>query len=92
MSQRIETEKDEDARCVHADRELAPSSHVRRTGETVIPFRRALPPLSPAAAGDPFPEEPAAFISLGGAVQAVIMRLANKRIRLRMLAPAREEE
>ncbi|WP_437416237.1 hypothetical protein [Sinorhizobium meliloti] len=55
----------------------------------VIPFRRAPPQLG-SAAGDAPSSSPA--ISLGDAVQAVVMRLANKRIRLRVAGPGREED
>jgi hypothetical protein len=55
----------------------------------VIPFRRAPPQLG-SAAGDEPSSSPA--IPLGDAVQAVVMRLANKRIRLRVAGPGREED
>lgn len=58
--------------------------------DTVVPFSRktsaALDGL--AAGGDPL-SSPA--IPLGSAVQAVVMRLANKRIRLRVSGPDRED-
>ncbi|KQZ41820.1 hypothetical protein ASD63_16605 [Ensifer sp. Root558] len=55
----------------------------------VIQFRRAPPQLG-SAAGDEPASSPA--IPLGSAVQAVVMRLANKRIRIRVESPSREEE
>ncbi|ASP98541.1 hypothetical protein CN138_09305 [Sinorhizobium meliloti] len=59
----------------------------------VFPFRRttaATAATSGPAAGDAPSSSPA--ISLGDAVQAVVMRLANKRIRLRVAGPGREED
>ena len=55
-------------------------------GPTVIPFRRANSAAASgsAAGGDP-PSSPATFESLGSATQAVVMRLANKRLRLKVL-------
>lgn len=47
----------------------------------VIQFSRRAPPQLGSAAGDDPLSSPA--ISLGSAVQAVVMRLANKRIRIR---------
>ncbi|OOG75570.1 hypothetical protein B0E45_01175 [Sinorhizobium sp. A49] len=58
-------------------------------GPTVIPFRRAPPQLGSAAGDDPS-SSPA--IPLGSAVHAVVLKLANKRIRLRVESPSREEE
>jgi hypothetical protein len=55
----------------------------------VIPFRRAPPQLG-SAAGDAPSSSPA--IPLGEAVQAVVMRLANKRIRLKVLRASAWEE
>lgn len=49
-------------------------------GPTVIPFRRAPPPLRSAAEVSP-PETSAPFIPLGKAVSAVIMRVGNSRLR-----------
>ncbi len=58
---------------------------------TIIQFRRAKPPHDfGSAAGDDASSSPA--IPLGSAVQAVVLRLANKRIRLRVESPSREEE
>ncbi|MDX0755655.1 hypothetical protein GOD62_08885 [Sinorhizobium medicae] len=56
----------------------------------VFPFRRSTAATSGPAAGDAPSSSPA--IPLGEAVQAVVMRLANKRIRLRVAGPDREEE
>jgi hypothetical protein len=56
----------------------------------VIPFRRTTAATSGPAAGDAPSSSPA--IPLGEAVQAVVMRLANKRIRLRVAGPGREED
>lgn len=44
-----------------------------------------------AAGGDP-PSSPATFESLGSATQAVVMRLANKRIRIKVLTQTTREE
>ncbi len=56
----------------------------------VIPFRRATAAHVGSAAGDDPSSSPA--IPLGSAVQAVVLKLANKRIRLRVESPSREEE
>lgn len=56
----------------------------------VIQFRKTAAALDGLAAGDDPLSSPA--IALGTAVQAVVMRLANKRIRLRVESPSREEE
>lgn len=59
----------------------------------VIPFRRAdtsAALVGSAAGGDP-PSPPANFQSLGSATQAVVMRLANKRIRIRVAGPGARE-
>ncbi|MFK0273679.1 hypothetical protein ACIQUG_08385 [Ensifer sp. NPDC090286] len=55
----------------------------------VIPFREAAAAALGLAAGDDPLSSPA--IPLGSAVQAVVMRLANKRIRLRVSGPDRED-
>ncbi|MEQ1407745.1 hypothetical protein ABK249_22760 [Neorhizobium sp. Rsf11] len=62
------------------------------SGQSVIPFRRANPPR-PAAGGDPS-SPPAPFESLGSVTQAVVLRLANDAVRLKVLAagPREEEE
>lgn len=60
--------------------------------DAVIPFtRRATVPPSPAAEASP-PEASAPFESLGSATQAVLLRVANKRVRIRVLAQASREE
>lgn len=56
----------------------------------VIQFRKTSAALDGLAAGDDPLSSPA--IPLGSAVQAVVMRLANKRIRLRVEGPSREED
>ncbi|WP_084815091.1 hypothetical protein [Ensifer sp. 1H6] len=56
----------------------------------VIPFRRAAAAHEGSTAGDDPSSSPA--IPLGSAVQAVVLKLANKRIRLRVESPSREEE
>ena len=58
-------------------------------GQTVLKFRRVKSAVSNPAAGDEPPSSPA--IPIGDAVQAVVLRLANKRIRLRV-ARADERE
>ena len=62
-------------------------------GQTVIPFRRAATSASfgSAAGGDP-PSPPAPFEPLGDTVAAVVLRLRGGFPRVRVLAPAREEE
>jgi hypothetical protein len=60
--------------------------------DSVIPFpRRADPPSGFAAEVSP-PEASAPFESLGSVTQAVVMRLANDAVRLRVLRVAREED
>lgn len=56
----------------------------------VIQFRKTAAALDGLAAGDDPLSSPA--IPLGSAVQALVMRLANKRIRIRVESPSREEE
>ncbi len=68
----------------------APTVGAHSEVENLIPFRRARAPHPASAAGDDPLSSPA--IPLGSAVQAVVMRLANKRIRLRVESPSREEE
>jgi len=56
----------------------------------VIPFR----PRSAASSGsvaDGNPPLPSAFHSLGMLTQAVVLRTANKRLRLKVAGPDREE-
>jgi hypothetical protein len=59
----------------------------------VTPFRRADTSAASgsAAGGDP-PSPPANFESLGSATRAVVMRLANKRIRIRVAGPGARED
>lgn len=63
------------------------------SGHAVIPFRKADTSAASgfAAGGDP-PSPPANFESLGSATQAVVMRLANKRIRIRVAGPGARED
>lgn len=66
------------------------------SGQTVIPFQFPRRPSTAAsgglvAGGDPVPP-PAPFNRLGGDVQAVVMRLKGNRVRIKVLAPAREED
>lgn len=58
-------------------------------GPTVLQFRRATVPPSPAAEVSP-PETSAPFESLGPIVQAVVMRLKEDRVRIRVVGPGRE--
>jgi hypothetical protein len=61
--------------------------------QTVIPFRRTSSAAVPGsvAGGDPL-SSPASFQNLGSVTQAVVMRLANKRIRLKVAGPGREDD
>lgn len=63
-------------------------------GHAVIPFRRAdtSAALAGSAAGGDPPSPPASFEDLGSVTQAVVMRLANKRIRIRVAGLGREED
>ena len=57
----------------------------------ILEFRGARPPHDfGSAAGDDSPSSPA--ISLGSAVNAVVMRLSNKRIRVRVERHGQREE
>ena len=69
---------------------LLPSVSGPPDGPTVIPFRKTAAATVGLAAGDDPSSSPA--IPLGSAVQAVVLKLANKRIRLRVESPSREEE
>lgn len=63
------------------------------SGHAVISFRRAdISAASGSAAGGDPPSPPANFESLGSATQAVVMRLANKRIRIRVAGPGARED
>ncbi|TBY90453.1 hypothetical protein E0H40_12745 [Rhizobium leguminosarum bv. viciae] len=59
----------------------------------VIPFHRADTSAASgsAAGGDP-PSPPANFERLGSVTQAVVMRLANNRIRIRVAGPGARED
>jgi hypothetical protein len=65
------------------------------SGHAVIPFRRAdtsAALVGSAAGGDP-PSPPADnWEPLVSATQAVVMRLANKRIRIRVAGPGARED
>nr|WP_250806371.1 hypothetical protein [Ensifer adhaerens] len=69
----------------------APTVGAHSEVENLIPFRRGSRAPHPAsAAGDDPLSSPA--IPLGSAVQAVVMRLANKRIRIRVESHGQREE
>ncbi|TBF11907.1 hypothetical protein ELG96_08235 [Rhizobium ruizarguesonis] len=59
----------------------------------VIPFRRAdtSAAFGSAAGGDP-PSPPANFEPLGQAVSAVVLRIRNSRLRLKVTGPGREDD
>jgi len=62
---------------------------------SVIPFvRRAVPPPRIGSAGDVEPPSTSPFVSLGQATQAVVLKVANDMIRLKVMAagPAWEDE
>jgi hypothetical protein len=91
MTKGTQIDGDEADRFPHAADELSASSPGRRIGGPVIPFtRRATVPPSPAAEASP-PEASAPFEDLGSVTQAVVMRLANKRIRIRVAGPGARE-
>jgi hypothetical protein len=60
--------------------------------DAVIPIRRAETSalFGPSAGGDP--HSPPAPHSLGALTQAVVMRLANKRVRIRVAGPGAREK
>jgi hypothetical protein len=60
------------------------STHGPPREQTVIPFRRANPPPRCPADDDTPPVSSSPFESLGAVTQAVVMRLANKRIRVKV--------
>ncbi len=63
------------------------------SGHAVIPFRRAeTSALSGSAAGGDPPSPPANFEPLGDAVSAVVLRIRNSRLRIRVAGPGREED
>lgn len=61
-------------------------------GPTVLPFRRADTSASFVSAAGGDPPSPPAPPSIGSLTQAVMLRLANKRIRIRVAGPGREED
>ncbi|ACI55725.1 hypothetical protein Rleg2_2451 [Rhizobium leguminosarum bv. trifolii WSM2304] len=63
------------------------------SGHAVIPFRKADTSAASgfAAGGDP-PSPPANFEPLGQAVSAVILRIRNSRLRLKVTGPGREDD
>jgi hypothetical protein len=83
---------DEANRFPHAADELSASSQPPHSASCVIPFpqdrRAAMVDL--AAAGDPR-KDPAAFIPLGSAVAAVVMRLGRARPSIKVLAQTTRE-
>jgi hypothetical protein len=85
MTKGTQIDGDEDARCDRAERELAPSSRSAASASQIIPFPR--PHIAASVglgAGDDPLSSPASFESLGAVTQAVVMRLANKRLRLKV--------
>lgn len=66
----------------------APTVGAHSEVTNLVHFRRgAAASSAPAASDDPLSSE----VSIGSAAQAVVLRLANKRIRLRVSGPGREE-
>lgn len=61
------------------------------SGPTVIPFRRANSAAVPGSAGGVEPPSTPPFHSLGNAAQAVILRTASKRLRLKVLRATDED-
>lgn len=59
-------------------------------GPTKIPTRAKTAASSGSEAGDDPPSPPAPFIPLGRAVSAVVMRIENSRLRLKVSGPVRE--
>lgn len=77
----------------HSEESLtAPTVGAHSVVENLIPFRKTKAALEGLAAGDDDPLSLSPAISLGSAVQAVVMRLSNKRVRIRVESPSREEE
>ncbi len=60
-------------------------------GPTVIPFRRADTSAASGFAGDDTPPV-SSPPSIGSLTQAVLLRVANKRVRIRVAGPGREED
>lgn len=58
----------------------------------ILKFRGGSAATSAPAAGDDDPLSSSPAISLGSAVQAVVLRLANKRIRVRVMRTVPREE
>jgi hypothetical protein len=52
---------------------------------------RLSPPVGDPAGGDPL-SSPASFEALGPVVQAVVMRLKNNRVRIRVAGPGSRED
>lgn len=77
------------------DRLAGPSPAVLpvRPGSTEFQNRRTDPPLlSGSTAGDLTSGSPAPFIELGSAVQAVVLKLANSRVRIRVAKTVGEDD
>ena len=93
MPKRTDIERDE-ANCFpHAADELSASSQPPHRASQVVPFPQSRSAaISASAAGGEPPSSPAPFGSLGSATQAVVMRLANKRLRIKVLAPVTRDE
>jgi hypothetical protein len=72
---------------------LSPLASGPPSGQTVIPFRRAdtAASVGPAGAAETSSAAPS-FQALGPVVQAVVMRLKDNRVRLRVMAADPEEE
>lgn len=75
-----------------SNRVSRPSSSAPSKDDKVVQFRRAdASAASVGLAGDDTPPV-SSPPSLGILTQAVVLRLANKRIRIRVAGPGREEE
>jgi len=85
MTKGTQIDGDEADRFPRAAGELSASSQSAASASQVIPFprdrRAAMVDL--AAAGD-LRQDPAAFIPLGQAVSAVVMRVRNSRLRVKV--------
>lgn len=89
MTHRTETDEE-----TGADANYAGLPEARRAGQTTkseCRAKSAAASLAPAAGSEP-PSLPATFHPLGTAVRAVVLRLQNKRIRLKVMARAALEE
>ena len=95
MTKGVQTDEDEASRFHNAGGELPASSSPPHPASCVIPFpsqdRRAAS-VDLAAAGDPLAKDPAAFIQLGIAVAAVVMRLRSARPSIKVLSQTTREE